>query len=60
MEKIDTKPDYNVEAEVRVTYKDGAQVLEVWRSISKRHALLEARNHYRGVARCDFVDAEPW
>jgi hypothetical protein len=50
----------DVEAEVRVTHKDGSQVVEVWTGISKRHALLEARDHYRGVARCDFADGEPY
>ncbi|CAA9564517.1 MAG: hypothetical protein AVDCRST_MAG86-925 [uncultured Truepera sp.] len=44
---------------MRVTYKDGAQVLKIWRSITKRHAFLKAREHYRNVARADFADGEP-
>ena len=34
---------YAVEVEVRITYKDGTQVVETWRGISKRHAVASAR-----------------
>lgn len=50
----------DVEAEVRVTHDDGTQVVEVWRGISRRHALLKARAHYREVARADFANGEPY
>lgn len=54
------KDTYTVETEVRVTYNDGTQAVEVWRGISARHAVAEAREHYRGVARADFASGEPW
>lgn len=61
MTKPKAKPEtYTAEAEVRVTFKDGTQALEVWSGISKRHAVGRARNHYREVARCDFANGEPW
>ena len=48
-----------VSAEVRVK-QSGADRVELWAGISKRHALLEARKYYQGVARCDFADGEPY
>ena len=58
-EKANPK-SYAVEAEVRITYKDGTQVVGTWRGISKRHAVGLARAKYRGVARADFASGEPW
>lgn len=62
MTTIETKPErYTAEAEVRVTFdKDGVQVIETWRGISRRHALGRARSHYRDTARADFADGMPW
>lgn len=58
--KAETKT-YTAEAEVRVTFdKDGTQVIETWRGISRRHALGRARSHYRDIARADFADGMPW
>ena len=52
---------YNVEAEVRVTYDDNRpETVEVWQGISRRHALMRARRHYRDVARADFANGEPY
>ena len=48
-----------VSAEVKVQ-ENGTPRVEVWAGISRRHALLEARAHYRGVARCDFANGEPY
>lgn len=61
MTKTEEKPTtYTAEAEVRVTFKDGRQVIETWRGISKRHAVARARAEYRDVARADFANGEPW
>lgn len=55
------KPTRVVSAEVRVKQdEDGAERVEVWTGISRRHALLKARAHYREVARADFANGEPY
>lgn len=59
MTKVEGEHNWKVSAEVRIK-QNGAERVEVWTGISKRHALLEAREHYRGVARCDFADGEPY
>jgi hypothetical protein len=59
--KIETKLEtYTAEAEVRITYKVGSQVIETWHGVSKRHAVARARDKYRNVARADFASGEPW
>lgn len=59
MTTVREKRTLEVSAEVRIK-QGGAERVEVWTGISKRHALLKARGHYRGVARCDFADGEPY
>ena len=61
-ERSGAKPSREVSAEVRVKPHDAEGVgrVETWTGISKRHALVKAREHYRDVARCDFADGEPW
>ncbi len=59
MTKSDEK-HYTAEAEVRITFRDGTQVIEVWTGISRRHAVGRAREKYRDIARADFADGMPW
>lgn len=62
MTKSDEKL-YTAETEVRITFRDGTQVVETWRGISKRHAVGRARDKYGDddeVAKVDFASGEPW
>ncbi len=53
--------DGNKVAEVGVEPKNGGEPwIEKWRGISRRHALGEARAHYRGKALVYFADGQPW
>ncbi len=61
MTKVKDKHDWKVSAEIRIKEdEDGAERVEVWTGISRRHALLKARNQYRDVARADFANGEPY
>lgn len=55
------KLDGDKVAEVRVEPKAGGEPwAEKWRGISRRHALGEARAHYRGKALVYFANGEPY
>lgn len=55
------KLDGDKVAEVRVEPKNGGEPwTETWRGISRRHALGEARAHYRDEALVYFADGMPW
>lgn len=55
------KLDGDKVAEVRVEPKAGGEPwAEKWRGISRRHALGEARAHYRDKALVYFANGEPY